>query len=204
MAPQFLQENAFTNLTYSQQILLGAIIILSLASWGIRYYMEDEVTTQKIDITKAADYWVDNIASYTMDAQGNLSHTLIADLAKHFPKDDSAELTNPRFEFINNNGQYWKVKSKMGWISHNVNLVKLYGNVTIERNAKAYDFPLSIKTEYIQIKPKEEYAETDKFIHIVYGTNWIKSQGLQAWFKTPMRMKFLSKVTAHYANGVKK
>ncbi|KOR29572.1 hypothetical protein TI03_01990, partial [Achromatium sp. WMS1] len=55
-----------------------------------------------------------------------------------------------------------------------------------------------IVTEYMQIKPKVQYAETDQLVHMINGPHWIKSVGLQAWLKSPMRIKLLANVQAHY------
>ncbi|KOR27402.1 hypothetical protein TI03_06985, partial [Achromatium sp. WMS1] len=129
-----------------------------------------------------ADYWADDVASYTMDEQGHLSRALFAKRAKHFPSDDHVELVNLQLKLIGNPREPpWKVQAQTGSIFDNGELVHLRGTVTATRDASAGSLPIRIVTEYMQIKPKVQYAETDQLVHMINGPHWIKSVGLQAW-----------------------
>jgi lipopolysaccharide export system protein LptC len=196
-------KNAFplfpSTLNCSNRLLLGVFLLLALASWWLRQQIEDEAVREPgIISAHTADYWATNLSSRVMDEQGHLLRILTADSAQHFPDDGSAELVNPQIKFVKASGPAWRVQSETGWVSHSADLVRLNGAVTMYRNAISGGFPVHITTKNLQVKPKDEYAETEQPVQMVTGSHWIKSKGLQVWFKPPMRIKLLANVRAHY------
>ena len=120
------------------------------------------------------------------------------DVMRHFPDDESTELTRPQMLLLAPGKPPWRVRSETGWISSGGALILLQGEVHIEREAGEGVRPLHLVTRDLRVQPKDEYAETDQPVRVESGANRVESIGLQAWLREPVRIKLLADVRGYY------
>ena len=177
---------------------LGAFLLaLAAGSWWLRQGEED-TTPRQAHPAHTPDYWIDGLSARTMDAQGRPRRLLQAESMRHFPDDDSTELTRPELTLLEAEGPPWRIRSELGWVSPDGELVLLQGEVHIERSGDGEARPLHLVTRDLRVQPKDEYAETEQAVRIDSGPHWLESNGLQAWLREPVRIKLLADVRGHY------
>jgi lipopolysaccharide export system protein LptC len=184
-------------LSRPEVLLLGIFLVLALGSWWLRQDVEESAERHP-NPPHTPDYWVERLAARTMDAQGRPRRLVKADTMRHFPDDDSTELTRPQIDFLGPGQPPWQIRAQTGWVAPDGELVLLQGPVTIDRQAAANVRPVHLETRDLRVQPKEEYAETEHAVRVVSGPDRVRSQGLQAWLKEPVRIKLLADVHGHY------
>ncbi|VAX05488.1 Lipopolysaccharide export system protein LptC [hydrothermal vent metagenome] len=182
----------------TRRIVIGSLFILLAAGskWLVQVTHDNEV--EKVKSAHTPDYFVDDFSISYMNIEGKLERTLSAEHMKHYPDDDSTELTRPHLVIYEADTPPWKIRSETGWVSGDGTLVLLNGEVKIDRAAAPGIRPLHITTSNMRIRPKEHYAETDEKTKLRSNHDVQTSVGMQAWLKKPIRIKFLSKVRGRY------
>jgi len=186
-----------TTLPRPSVLLLGAFLTLALGSWWLRQRVEEQAARHPSP-PHTPDYWVERLSARTMDSAGHPRRIVQADSMRHFPDDDSTELTEPQIAFLGPRQPPWRIRAQTGWVAPDGNQVLLQGAVTIDREAASGILPVHLETRELRVRPKEEYAETEQPVRVVSGPDWVQSRGLQAWIKAPVRIKLLADVRSHY------
>jgi lipopolysaccharide export system protein LptC len=141
------------------------------------------------------DYTVDNFTAVQMDELGEPYRRLTAIELRHFADDDSSELTSPSLTLFVESGPPWLVRSETAWISGDRNLIRLDGEVLIDREAGETTRPVHLKTRELLLKRKEDYAVTDQPVRITSGLDWTTSDaGAEIWLEKKLRVKLLGRV----------
>ena len=133
-----------------------------------------------------------------MDPQGRPRRQLSAASMRHFPDDESTELTRPEMWLLAPGKPPWQVRAEKGWVSSDGALILLQGEVHIDREEGEDVRPLHLVTRDLRVQPKDEYAETDSPVQMESGAHWLESIGLQAWLREPVRIKLLADVRGYY------
>jgi len=182
----------------TRHMLIGSLFVLLAAGsrWMLQVTHDNEI--EKINTGHTPDYFVDDFSVSYMDIEGKLKQTLSAEHMKHYPGDDSTELTRPHLVIYEADTPPWKIRSETGWVSGDGTLVLLNGEVKIDRAGAPGIRPFHITTSNMRVRPKESYAETDEKAKVRSLEDVQTSIGMQAWLKKPVRIKFLSKVRGRY------
>jgi lipopolysaccharide export system protein LptC len=179
-------------------LALGALLLaLAGGSWWLTQSRQDAGQRQPSP-PNTPDYWIDGLVARTMDENGRPRRLLNAESMRHFPHDDSTELTRPELLLLEPGRPTWSVRSELGWVSPDGELVLLQGEVHIDREAAAGVRPTHLVTRNLRVQPKDEYAETDQPARLESGSHWVESIGLQVWLREPVRIKLLADVRGHY------
>ncbi len=179
-------------------LVLGTLLLaLAGGSWWLQQGVRDDVERQPHP-PHTPDYWIDGLSARTMDEEGRPRRLLTAESMRHFPDDQSTELTRPVLMLLEADRPPWRIRSELGWVSSDGELVLLQGEVHIQREAAEGVRPLHLVTRDLRVQPKDEYAETEQFVRTDSGPNWLESTGLQAWLREPVRIKLLADVRGHY------
>ncbi len=115
----------------------------------------------------------------------------------HYPDDDSTELTKPRITLYRKEGTPWLIRSDRGWVSAEGELVLLSGDVTIERTSGPENRPVTVYTDDLRIRPKDQYAETDKHVVMISQNDKTEAIGLRAYIQEG-RLQLLDDVKVYY------
>ncbi len=198
MNTRALHTSHFAPGTSARPLLLGALLlIIAGGSWWLSQTVQDEVERQPRP-PHTPDYWIDGLSARTMDEQGRPRRLLQAQSMRHFPDDQSTELTRPELILLETEGPPWRIRSELGWVSSDGDLLLLQGEVHIERDAGGTVQPLHLVTRDLRVQPRDEYAETEQPVRTESGPHWVESTGLQAWLREPVRIKLLADVRGHY------
>jgi lipopolysaccharide export system protein LptC len=182
-------------------LLLGlAVAALAALSWWLARDVEraHRLSGGPRD-SREIDYYLRTLDFSTFSEQGELARTLKSPELRHYADDDSTELDRPHLTIYKNDAPPWRVRSDTGWVSPDGKLVKLHGDVLIERDAGRDIRPMRIVTRSMRVEPERDYAETDEPVTVTSLNDRIDSVGMQAWLREPGRIKFLSQVRGHYA-----
>ncbi len=173
------------------------LIVMTLGSWLLA--QREALEELRISATgHTPDYYLEDFGVTNMNAQGQPDKYLTAERMVHYPDDDSTELTHPKMVIYDGDRPPWKVISESGWISGDGELLLLHGEVTIDRLAAPEVRPLHLVTRDLRIRMQENYAETDQHVDARSLQDHVVSDGLQAWFNKPIRLKFLSNVRGRH------
>ncbi|MCB1803263.1 MAG: LPS export ABC transporter periplasmic protein LptC, partial [Gammaproteobacteria bacterium] len=116
----------------------------------------------------------------------------------HFTDDDTTELQQPRLTVYQLDSPPWQVDADGALVSSDGSLILLSGEVAIERAGGSNSRPVRMTTRNLRVQPKQDYAETDEKVRVETDRDWLDATGMQAWFRPPSRLKFLSQVKGYY------
>jgi len=178
-------------------LLTALLMILAGGTWWLRQGVQDD-TERQPHPPHTPDYWIDGLNARTMDKEGRPRRLLTAESLLHFPDDQSTELTRPELLLLEDGRPPWRIRSELGWVSRDGELLLLQGEVQIERETDGNVRPMHLVTRDLRVQPKDEYAETEQPARVDSGPHWMESTGLQAWLREPVRIKLLADVRGHY------
>jgi lipopolysaccharide export system protein LptC len=180
-----------------RELLIGLLLAAAgLAAWWYRLSAPPE-PTRVPSAERTPDYIVDDLTALTMDAFGRPQRRLATPRLRHFADDDSSELETPRLVLLDDDAPPWHVRSEWGWVLAAGNEVLLQGAVRAERASAPGIEPLTMTTSALLLLPDDDYAETDRFVEIENGDDWITAvHGMQAWFGEDMRVRFFGRTRA--------
>lgn len=180
------------------QYLLALLLLTLLAGFGWWLGPGRDAPPGGHTPAHTPQYVVDGLEVYATGEDGRPKHRLRARRLLHFDDDGSTELELPRLTLYDPEAPPWEVESERGWVSEDGNLVRLHGQVTINRAGDSVNRPVRILTSDLEVEPDREYAETAQHVEVYSNQDWVRSDGAQVWFSEPMRVKFLSNVRGRY------
>lgn len=182
-----------------KNLIIGILILLLLVG-GSRWLMQADTTTTPAQQAgeHTPDYFLKEFTVTTMGPDGQPEQRLKAEFMQHYPDDDTTDLTHPDILLYDKGNPPWEIRSERGWLSGDGELLVLQGMVTIDRAAGPNNRPLHLITQDLHVHPKENYAETDQKVTIRSLRDQQESDGMQAWFRKPVRLRFAPNVRGRY------
>lgn len=186
-----------------RNIIIISVLLLIVSGWS--WWISEQPDENRAAGDESApdhtvDYYVRNFSVTTMTPEGQPARRLNADLMQHYLEDDTTKLDNPFLKIYNQGMPGWDVTAESGWISGDGELVLLSGEVEINRPGSENVRELRILTRDLRVQPNQDYAETDELVTITSERNWVRSIGMQAWLREPIRLKLLSQSRGHYVH----
>lgn len=178
----------------TRQIVLASILAaVGLLAW----WMHEEPEIPR-DVGPAAerepDYTVDNFTATVMGEAGRPDRRLVARELRHYPDGGGNELEEPRLTLFNEGEPPWFVRSNSGRTTEDGDEILLLGPVFIDRAAGKETRPVHLKTYDLLIQADEEYARTERPVHITSGADWVSSvTGGEVWFGDHLRAKLFGR-----------
>jgi lipopolysaccharide export system protein LptC len=181
-------------LSARQRVLALVLAAVGALAWWLQEE-EKALRPHREERGHLPDYTVDDFTTTNMDELGKPFRRLSAVELRHFADDDSSELTSPSLTLFEKSGPPWLVHSETAWISADHNLIRLHGEVLIDREAGPTTRPVHLKTRELVLKRKEDYATTDQPVHITSLQDWTTSDaGAEIWLTDKLRVKLLGRV----------
>nr|WP_010132491.1 LPS export ABC transporter periplasmic protein LptC [Microbulbifer agarilyticus] len=178
--------------------LVIVVILISAGLWFTESPPEQLLgkrPTQQ-EHNRAADLVIRDARTRHYNIDGNLAYEVDAERITffQFARRDRADLTEPRMMFYQDENTKWRTESRKGIAYNNGQRVVLQGDVSISELPQP---GITLRTPKITLKPREEFAETDKVVTITDGANVTTGKGLRADLKQDT-VKILSNVESRY------
>ncbi|HDK38203.1 MAG TPA: LPS export ABC transporter periplasmic protein LptC [Thiolapillus brandeum] len=178
--------------------LLSMLMVLLGITWWFSRPEVISTTKPTAGQEPIQDHFVSGLKLRQFDTGGNLSHVLQAQQTRHYLKSGITLLQQPNYVLYTNQQPVWRIDAEKGELAQDQSLLQLLGKTIIHREGDENHPPLHILSSYRNIRPEEEYAETAAPVTVTSDQNWIESVGMQAWLKSPGRIRFLAQTRAHY------
>jgi len=176
-------------------VLLG---LLLLTWWALQPLSGPSGETRPGKREEVVDYFVSGLDLTTYDAGGAPLRRLQAAHLEHFRDSGDTRLAAPRFLLFEKDRILWNIRSESGTLSQDQSLLRLHGEVEVQRSATEALPAIRLQTRDMLVKPDEEYAETEAPVTITSQANWIKAVGMQAWLRSPGKIHFMANTRAYY------
>ncbi len=111
----------------------------------------------------------------------------------HYPDDNTSELHQPELEIFRENKQPINVRSDLGWVTSNNEVILLKGNVYLHQNDDDGKLKTELLAEDAKVLVGEKYAETDNPTTLISKKSTTTSVGMRAYLQE-QRLEFLSNV----------
>lgn len=147
------------------------------------------------------DYIIKNFEVRRFDPQGNLQHTVVADLMRHYPDDDSTVVLAPRITYHREPPTF--IQAREAQISSKGEHVRLIDDVHVTRSGVRGKPDTVLTTALLDAWPEDEIAKTNLPVTITQGLTKVQGNGLSVDNKTsvytlegPVKGVFFRKVNA--------
>lgn len=122
------------------------------------------------------DYIIKNFEVRRFDPQGNLQHTVVADLMRHYPDDDSTVVLAPRITYHRDPPTF--IQAREAQISSKGEHVRLIDDVRVTRSGMRGTPDTVLTTALLDAWPEEEIAKTHVPVTIAQGQTNVQGSGL--------------------------
>ena len=183
----------FDRLTaWSPVLLLGGLAALT-------YWLDAQVAQQPPRRDGSSrhdpDLYVESFRAMSFAADGQVSQSLAAKRAEHFPDDDSIEFTAPAIVLTEPGRPRFSVNADKATVAGNRETIAFSGNVRAVRDAMAPtptpakgaaanrvegpSGPVTITTDYLRVLPKQSRADTPRPVTIEETRGIIHAVGME-------------------------
>ncbi|MDR2787272.1 MAG: LPS export ABC transporter periplasmic protein LptC [Candidatus Accumulibacter sp.] len=160
---------------------LSLLLVLTLLTFWLRYATELDEPNRDGKYRHDPDYILSDIVLRKLDQNGRLKYTLRAADARHYPDDDTTDLSHPHLTHVG--GEDGKppvtITAERGHLSHDNEQVDLYDNVRIHRSSFGKYEELIATMNTLTAFPDEETAFTRSPVLITQGKSWVKGVGMR-------------------------
>lgn len=147
-------------------ILIAAL--LALATYWLQFVVSSERAAGLGNDRGDPDAIVERFHVDKFDVRGKLAMTLDADELKHFPKDDSADLMQPRVHFLaTERDSTWR-SDKARVTDHGDN-IQMFDNVRGVRTATPTTLERVLTTSEVTLLTRDEIAKITKPLTVTQG-----------------------------------
>lgn len=163
--------------------LLLAGLLAGMAFW-LEQASRPQLSGNDGKLRHDPDYTIENFQLRRFDTSGTLQHTLLGDLMRHFPDDDSTAVTRPRLTYHRDPTTYATAKEAL--VDGKGEHVQLIDDVYVTRGGKPGKPDTVIVTQKLDAFPDEEIVVSKVPVTIIQGQTQIKGSGLSANNKTSL------------------
>ena len=160
---------------------LSLLLVLTLLTFWLRYATEMAEPNRDGKSRHDPDYILSDIVLRKLDQNGQLKYTPRAADVRHYPDDDTTDLTRPNL--VNQNRKDGNppvtISADRGRLSNDNDQVDLTGNVRIHRAATGKDAEMAVTAPQLSTLPDEEKAYTRHPVLMTQGNSWIKGVGFR-------------------------
>lgn len=157
---------------------LSILLALAGLTFWLRYATELPESRHDGKHRHDPDYIVSDATLRKIDQTGTLKYTLSATDIRHYPDDDSTDMTQPNLVYLHPKKPSVTMSADVGHASKDGAQVDLSGNVRITRAAAGKYKEMVATTPALTVLPDDEKAFTKSPVLITEGPSWIKGVGM--------------------------
>jgi lipopolysaccharide export system protein LptC len=177
---------------------LALLALLALLTFWIQRTVQAPAPKMDGSARHDPDYILNNFVTTQADPTGFLRYRLIASELKHFPDDDSTELTQPYVTRYDPDKPSIEIKSERGSESSNGESIQFIGNVRAVRQASEDRGEMVVLTDHLTLLPKKDLAMTDAPVVITQEPKTVIHATGMIYDKKQQTVKLLKDVRVHY------
>ncbi|NUS37456.1 MAG: LPS export ABC transporter periplasmic protein LptC [Lysobacter sp.] len=146
--------------------------------------------------TARSDYVLHDFELVALDDQGQESFTLRAPLLQETPGARTMDLAQPFFLLPDDEGHYWQVRARTGWVSAARDQIRLAGDV---RGSSPVEDARNVvlRTEQLSVFPDRHHASSTAVVTVTQPGSILRGRGLEVALDT-RRYELLSQVRSRY------
>ncbi|MFZ2855733.1 MAG: LPS export ABC transporter periplasmic protein LptC [Rhodocyclaceae bacterium] len=163
---------------------LTILIALSGLTFWLRHAIELPDERQDGKNRHDPDYIISAPQLRKLDKNGQLQYTLNANEIRHYPDDDTTDVTKPVLVNLNTKRPSVTISSERAHVSQDGNQVDFYDDVRILRAATAQQAALLATMPDLVVRPDDEKAFTKSPVLVTQGASWLKGVGMRVDQKT--------------------
>lgn len=172
-------------------ILAVVLLIVAYGNWLVTTFQSTKMSDPE-EVRHDRDFFLEDVISTMMDAEGKPRYRLTADIVNHYPDDKSVSLQAPRLEYYRPELPPWTAESESGRIYDKGRQVYLDGRVTMHRPAEGKRPATQLYTRDMLILTEDDYAETAAAVKIKSGESELKGIGMRVYLNEG-RLELLAK-----------
>jgi lipopolysaccharide export system protein LptC len=157
------------------------VLLASLA--GLTYWLDAQVQRGDRGPSTAAkepDYYLEDFSATRFGKDGTIVQQLAAKKLTHYSEGIPTDVEAPELSTTPPGRPAMRVRADSGKISPDNEHVYLTGNVVGVREGTPGHSPLTVSTEYLHVRPREEKADSNKRVTIVDGNGTHVGGALEA------------------------
>lgn len=158
---------------------LSILLALALLTFWLRYATELPEARHDGKNRHDPDYIVTQAKLSKINPTGALAYTIEAEEIRHFPDNDTTDLTKPDVIFLRDAKPPVTMSAERGHMDKPGKRVDLVGDVRITRVASAKDPAMVATMPDLTVFPDDDKAFTKSPVLITQGKSWLKGVGLQ-------------------------
>ncbi|MDB5800398.1 MAG: lptC [Rhodocyclales bacterium] len=144
------------------------VALLAVATYWLQFVVSNERTPNLGNDRGDPDTIIERFHVDKFDARGKLAMKLDADQLKHYPKDDSADLTQPRIRFLSG-GRDSTWRSDKARVTERGDHIQLIDNVRGTRVATPTSAEQVLTTSEVALQTQDEIAHINKPLILTQG-----------------------------------
>lgn len=168
---------------WSPLLLLGGLAALT---WWLDAQVSDTSSGRNGNTRHDPDLIAEGVRVVELDENGKPVQSLTAQRAQHYPDDGTIEFDAPRVVMSQPGRPQFTVEARQGRVSGDRLNAYFTGDVRATRAEETDDKgnrdgpagPITVRTEYLHVIPKEDRAQTDKPVTIEEPRGIIQANGL--------------------------
>lgn len=169
--------------------------LLAMLAWWLSD--EQHPAQQQPSQGPRAAYYFRNFDLHVTRSDGRAAYDLRGTRMIHYQQADVSLLEQPVWTVYMPTGAPWYGRSDNGRISAGGNEVQLRGDVRLHRPPTSVNPAITLETQRLHLRPREDYADTDMPVTI-YGRDFrVNGTGARAWIRK-QRVELLAEVKGHY------
>ena len=175
-------------------LTLVLLVAAAISGWSVWTHRPDDESTRLANMR--SDYRLQDFELVALDKLGKEAFTLRAPQLQRHPGDRTMTLATPLFLLPTNDGGYWEIRSKQGWVSAEGDEVRLTGDV----NATSPQgmTPTTFATQTLNVFPQTDRASSRDVVTVTRPGSILRGRGFAANLKSK-RYTLLADVRTRYA-----
>jgi lipopolysaccharide export system protein LptC len=144
------------------------LLLASLA--GLTYWLDAQVQRGErapADTAKIPDYYLEDFSATRFGKDGTVVQQLAAKRMTHYSEGVPTDVIEPQLTNTPPGKAPMRMRADTGKVSPDNEHVYLMGNVVGVREASAGHSKLTVTTEYLHVRPRDEKADSNKRVTIV-------------------------------------
>ena len=164
-------------------LFIGILGLLAAGTWWLAKRITSTETVAVPAATHEPDYYFTDAKVTTLDQQGRRAAVMTAPRIVHHPDDDSSEVFEPHIQYFAAGNPPWHSRADHGLMPSGGQIIKLDGNVTMNRPAHDGAAPVIIHTDKLTVNLDTNIGSTDDPVQITQGASQMTGVGMLAYFK---------------------